>query len=119
MPDLYADLAQEVRPKLLYTSITKEGNVFLWPINLPGADGRLDAWSQSAHTAAAMAETSWVRIKANREVGAYDLRQAVGFAGEEPVWPDLTFSEIVNLAFRDRLIDSLDHPIVRRLRGEL
>lgn len=118
MPQLYAELAQEVRPKMLYTGVTRDGNLFLWPVNLPGEDGRLDAWSQSAHTAAAMAENRWVRLVANRTVGAYDVMEASNLA-EEPSWPDLTFNEIINLAFKDRLIDSLDHPIVKRLRGEL
>jgi hypothetical protein len=38
----------------------------------------------------------------------------------EPVWPDLPpFGEILRIAFRDRRIDSLEHPILRRLRGEV
>ena len=118
MPNLFAELSQEVRPKMLYASVTRDGNPFLWPINMPGEDGRLDAWSQSAHTAATMAEKSWVRLVANRTVGAYDVMQATNLA-EEPVWPELTFRDLVNLAFRDKLINSLDHPIVKRLRGEM
>ena len=118
MPQLYAELAQEVRPKMLYAGITRDGNIFLWPVNLPGEDGRLDAWSQSAHTAAAMAENRWVRLVANRTVGAYDVMEATNLV-EEPSWPDLTFKEIINLSFKDKLIDTLDHPIVKRLRGEL
>jgi hypothetical protein len=119
IPALYSELAQEVRPKLLYTAVTRDGNPFLWPVNLPGEDGRLDAWSQSAHTAATMAEASWIRLVANRTVGAYDVMEATGLASETASWPELTFPEMVNLAFRDRLIDSLDHPLVKRLRGEL
>lgn len=118
LPELYADLAQEVRPKLLYTAITRDGNPFLWPVNMPGDDGRLDAWSQSAHTAASLAKKSWVRLVANRTVGAYDVMQATNLV-EEPAWPELTFEELVKLAFRDKVIDSLDHVIVRRLRGEM
>lgn len=118
MPELYAELAQEVRPKLLYTAITRDGNPFLWPVNMPGEDGRLDAWSQSAHIAAEMAQRSWVRLVANRTTGAYDVMEAANLA-EVPTWPELSFQELVNLAFRDKLIDSLDHPIVKRLRGEI
>ena len=32
-------------------------------------------------------------------------------------WPDCRFGELLRLAFRERLIDSVDHPVVRRLRG--
>lgn len=117
MPNLYAELSQEVRRKVLYTGMTREGNLFLWPVNLPGEDGRLDTWSQSAHAAAAHAENKWIRLVANRGLGAYDILEARG-EYEEPEWPEQSFQEIVNLAFKDKLIQSLDHPVIRRLRGE-
>lgn len=118
LPSLADELAQEVRPKQLYTYVGRDGNVALWPVNLPGEDGRLDQWSQSAHSAADLAKSSWVRLVANRPVGAYDAFEAPGVS-VEPVWPDLSFREVLNLAFKDRLITSLDHPIVKRLRGEI
>lgn len=117
-PSLYGELASEVRPKMLYTYVTRDGNVALWPINLPGEDGRLDSWSQSAHEGAKRAEINWARLVANRTVGAYDIYEASSLA-DEPMWPEKSFKEILSLAFKDRLIVSLDHPIVKRLRGEI
>jgi hypothetical protein len=35
------------------------------------------------------------------------------------VWPDISFQEILQIAFRDRIVDRADHPLVQRLRGEL
>jgi hypothetical protein len=119
LPHLYVDLAQEIRPKILYTAITHDGNPFIWPVNAPGEDGRLDAWSQSAHTAAQAAEKNWIRLAANRENGAYDIYEALNVATEEPDWPDISFEQMLNISFRDRVIDSLDHPIIRRLKGDL
>jgi hypothetical protein len=118
VPGLFQELVQEVRPKLLYAAITRDGTPFLWPVNLPGDDGRLDAWSQSAHTAAKYAETDWIRIVANRNAGAYDVMQARNLK-DEPAWPDMSLEDLVLMAFRGRMIDSIDHPIVKRLRGEL
>ncbi|MDP2073392.1 hypothetical protein [Hydrogenophaga sp.] len=117
-PSLAPELAQEVRAKQLYTYVGRDGNVALWPVNLPGEDGRLDQWSQSAHTAAQMAQASWIRMVANRPVGAYDVYEAPNLS-DEPTWPELSFKEVLNLAFKDRLITALDHPIVKRLRGEM
>ena len=117
-PKLYAELAQEVRPKMLYTGVTREGNPFLWPVNMPGEDGRLDDWSQSAHQAAGIAQTHWVRLVANRSMGAYDVMKAANLS-VEPKWPDKTLTELLNLAFRDKVINDLNHVILRRLRGEL
>lgn len=116
--DVVSELSQEVRPKLLYYAITRDGVPFLWQVNLPGEDGRLDTWSQSAHAAAQLATTSWVRLVANRGFGAYDVLQATGNL-DEPKWPDLDFNAILELAFKDRVIADLNHPLVRRLRGEL
>jgi hypothetical protein len=34
------------------------------------------------------------------------------------VWPDITFSRMLELGFRGKVIDTLDHPVLRKLRGE-
>jgi hypothetical protein len=36
----------------------------------------------------------------------------------EPDWPELPFQELVRIAHRDRMITSLDHAVVKRLRGQ-
>lgn len=118
LPELYSALAQEARPKQLYIGITRDGNPFVWLVNMPGPDGRIDMWSQSAHAGANLAKKHWVRIKSNRDLGAYEVLQANNLK-DEPSWPGLSFKELVNLAFRGKVIDSLDHVVIRRLRGEI
>ena len=50
--------------------------------------------------------------KAHPEIDLIDM--GVG----EPDWPaDVALEEVVNIAFRGRLIETLDHPVIRRLRG--
>jgi hypothetical protein len=51
-------------------------------------------------------------------LGAYDVRVATAPL-PDPEWPVLGFDAILELAFRGRVIDSLDHSVLRRLRGEL
>jgi len=117
-PELWLELPGEVVPKILFTAINRQGVLFLWPVRLPGPDGRQDHWSRSALDAAEMAKNKWVRVAANMNLGAYD----VFFASSdlpEPAWPDVSFGEILRIAFRDQFIRSLDHPVIRRLRGEL
>lgn len=116
--NLFEELSNECRAKVLYTYITREGNVGLWPVNMPGEDGRLDPWSESAHAAAKHAQSHWVRLVANRHLGAYDVMEASNLA-DKPVWPDLDFTKLVSLAFKDRVISDMSHPIVRKLRGEV
>jgi len=54
--------------------------------------------------------------KANINLGAYEMSVAISVMSE-PEWPEVSFQEIVRLAFRDRFITSLDHPVIKRLRG--
>lgn len=117
-PKLHDVLANELASKILITSITRQGVVFLWPINLPRADGKLDSWSRSAHLAAKRATTVWTRVSANMGLKAYEITTAAADARiPEPEWPPKTFEELLEIAFRDRFIDSLEHPVVMRLTG--
>lgn len=101
----------------IFTAVNRQGVVFLWPIRLPGADGKLDDWNQSALEAAALATGKWVRIATNMSLGAYDVFEATAKL-PDPEWPALSFAELLRLAFKNRYIDTLDHPVLLRLRGE-
>jgi hypothetical protein len=119
-PDLWTALATETTftPKLLVTTVTRQGVLFLWPIRLPGPDGKIDDWNRSALEAANTARRQWVRVAANLAVGAYDILVARGIVAS-PEFPDLPMNEILRIAFKDRYITSLNHPVLRKLRGEL
>ena len=73
-------------------------------------------WHRSAAEGAQRAMTQWVRIKANMSLGAYEMYVAESVI-TDPVWPEQTFPELLRIAFRDRLVDRIDHPVVKRLRG--
>jgi len=117
-PGLCDQLQVEIVRKVLYTAVSRHGDVFLWPIRLPDSDGRHDPWNRSALDLADTAKDTWIRVVANRSLGAYEAYEATGKI-PEPAWPDLTFREILNIAFRDKFIDSLDHLVLRSLRGEI
>jgi hypothetical protein len=119
-PELWPELATSESTfgqRAIFTAINRQGVVFLWPIRLPGHDGKLDDWNQSALEAATMAAGNWVRIAANMSLGAYDVFEATCKL-PEPEWPDLLFGELLKTAFKSRYIDTLDHPVLRRLRGD-
>jgi hypothetical protein len=113
---LAAELAAEAINVTLFTAVNRQGVVFLWPVRLPSADGREMVWHSSAREAAAEAVTTWTRVSANMALGAYELAVAEGISSE-PQWPDLSFQELLRIAFRDRLVTDLNHPVVKRLRG--
>ncbi len=115
-PALWAELPGEVVPKILFTTINRQGVLSLWPVKLPSSDGRQDHWSRSALEAADMAKTKWLRVAANMSLGAYEVFTASSDI-QEPDWPDVPFKDILKIAFRDQYINDFDHPVVQRLRG--
>lgn len=115
-PSLIPDLPGEVVPKVLFTAVSRQAVVFLWPIRLPDADGRHNSWSDTAMQGAMAATENWVRVVPNLGLGGYELYIASA-ALPEPEWPDLSFSELLRIAFKDKFIRSLDHPVVQKLRG--
>jgi hypothetical protein len=118
LPSIARDIPGEYIMVTMYTCINRQGVLFLWPVRLPGADGRQLEWHRSAAEAAEMAMKHWVRVKANMSLGAYDVYEASSTI-PDPEWPkDLTFEQMLRIAFKGRLVDSLSHPILKRLRGE-
>lgn len=117
----YAEAVYEVaRHTRLFTCVNKRGNPFIWPAKLPLEGSSLGKqWTDSALKVAEQARTCWVRMAGNRDAGAYELFIARGDLGE-PKWPEgKTFRDLLRLAFEDRIIDRVDHPLIRELRGEL
>jgi hypothetical protein len=116
--NLWSEIPTELAPKVLFTTINRQGVLSLWPVRLPGEDGRWDNWSTSAAEAAEMAQKRWIRVASNMSLGAYEVFEATADL-PDPEWPDLDFAEILRIAFKERYITEIDHPVIRRLRGEL
>ena len=109
-------LTDMIVPATLYLAVNRQDYPRIWHVKLPGEDGRRNGWHESAASAACCAMQQWTRITANMAIGAYEVFEAVGQL-PEPVWPDKSFGEILEIAFRGRIIDSADHPVVQRLLG--
>jgi len=116
-PELWPELPGELVPKVLLTTINRQGVIAIWPVRLPGEDGRQDNWSRSALEAADLGQRNWIRLVANMSLGGYEIYQATRDDLPEPIWPDLSFQEILKIAFQDRFIKTLDHSAIRRLKG--
>jgi hypothetical protein len=114
---LWEELASEIVLKHLYTAITRQGNLCIWPVRLPRADGKLDPWNISAHEIAKRAKGTWLRVISNQQVGAYEyIEPSERFP--DPEWPSQSFLELLELAFGQRIIRDLSHPAVKKLRGQ-
>jgi len=115
-PQIALEFPDEFTLVTLFTAINRQGVLFLWQARLPGLNGKYSEWSRSLMEAAEMAQTRWIRVRSNMSLGAYQTFEARGQLSE-PEWPDVTFAEILKVAFRDRLIDRTDHPILLRRLG--
>ena len=103
--------------RMLVGTINKQNVFFIWPLRLPGSDGKVNEWHRSALSAAAMAKSRWVRMAANRSLGAYEIFPATSDYAP-PQWPTEPFVDLLKIAFRNFYIDSWDHAVLKRLRGE-
>jgi hypothetical protein len=115
-PAILHELPGEFFMATLYTTINRQGVVRLWPVRLPTPDGKSMEWHRSAAQAAELAMTRWIRIKANMDLRAYEMFEAAGTI-PDPEWPTYSYGELIKIAFRDRIVDRLDHPVIKRLRG--
>ena len=118
--ELVSELQTEIVYKQLCLGITRQGTLFFLPLRYPGPDGRDMEWWRSLREHAHRAEKNWIRIIANQELGAYECLQASDTLSE-PEWPSETefkFWDLIKIAFREYLVTSLDHPVVKRLRGQ-
>jgi hypothetical protein len=103
----------------LFTAINRDGELFIWPIRILDPNSYGASWSTSALEAAKQAETEWVRRTGiDKKQGVYIFGSAVA-QHDEPAWPKMSFGDILETAFRDAFINSPDHPVLKKLRGEL
>ena len=112
------ELQSECYIATLFTAITRSGVTFLWPVRVPAADGKPNDWHLSAARAAEEAMKSWIRVRSNMSLRAYEIFLAENQeAIPDPDWPSLSFQDLCRIAFKDRLINKPDHAVIKRLRG--
>jgi hypothetical protein len=113
---LWPHLLEDIREVRLFTCVSRRGVVFLWPAKLPTDDGAGKRWALSGLEAAEVAKTSWAKLVGNRDAGAYEAVRAKGDLGE-PEWPDKSLQELIEIAFKENVILTLDHPVLKELDG--
>ena len=116
-PNIATMVAQDMKPVILRLSVDRQGNLFIWPVPPLLEDGNDNSWNQSQRQIADMAEHNWVRLSSNRATGSYDAIVAQGEI-PEPRWPDLSFADILEIAFGStHIIEDREHPALRKLWG--
>ena len=117
-PNLREALWDEIQPVMLFTAVNRDGEVFIWPVRLPRGDGRTDQFMVSDMEAAKAAESNWTRRQWVPENKSHKITIANGLT-DEPMWPEITILELTKTGFKEKYICDLDHPVLKRLRGEV
>lgn len=117
-PALVPQFPQGLRPTLIVGAINRQNVFFFWPLFLKQGDESWNDWHRSAYESMVEARKNWVRVESNRALGAYETSVALAADLPEPTWPNLSLEELLLIAFRDYIIDRVDHIILKKLRGE-
>jgi hypothetical protein len=105
-------------PRAIFLATNRQGVNFLWPCRLPGSDGKTPDWITLPLEAVRQARVAWTRFFWDLEQRRHRIQQALVDLGD-PEWPTLTLAQVLKLGFKDRFIATLDHPVLRKLRGEV
>ena len=109
-------LGSLVRPVELYVVIDRQDNLFLVPVPLPGSNGVRNRWHETLLDAVMLAKSVWLRMSANMVLGGYESFESTAVL-PEPTWPATTLEQLLEIAFRGRIITSTDHPVVQEKLG--
>lgn len=97
---------------------TRQGVLGIFPLKLASDTTTQNGWNDTAMKAAQLAKTKWVRIQADMALSGYRIFVAEGELGD-PKWPDTPFSELLDIAFKDRVIATEDHPVINKVLGRI
>jgi hypothetical protein len=104
----------------LCLAVTKSGLPFFWPVKVPNSERR-NEWTESALGIARLAVDKWVKRRSRQDIGGgyYEAEEPIGIF-KEPVWPNLSQKELLDIAFKGgRIIDRIDHEAILKITGQI
>jgi hypothetical protein len=99
-----------IRPVLIVRYVTMAGEEGLWALKLD--DGtKSNRWNRSALNILELAESGkWVRVMSTKKEYRYQVSKRT-FEQTPPRFSSRPFTDLVDEAFKDRIVTSLDHEI--------
>jgi hypothetical protein len=111
-----AEFPRLVRAVLIVTAQTLIGTILAWPV--PLAEDRGGKWNSQQRVASEQGKMMWTNMASNHSRAQYDISTVDN--PKEVDWKSFPpFAEILRQAFSERLIDSIDHPLLKKLRGKI
>jgi hypothetical protein len=99
-----------IRPVLIVRYVTMAGEEGLWALKLNPPDGKSNNWNTSALNILELAESGWVRIVSTKKHYRHQLSKKT-LKEVPPKFTDRTFKDLIDIAFKDRVVKTLDHEI--------
>jgi len=115
LPHLYHKIPKFLKRVTIYVWVSYTGRVGLWPVRLEVGNRRADKWAITGNAAVKFGMPHWVQIE-SLESGGYKARKAP-FLTREPKFPTEPYPVLLNLGFKDMLIEDEDHPVLKELLG--
>ncbi len=114
LPGVFPVVAQYALHVTFHKAVTAQRKAFIWPVPVVTTDNeRAQKWYQSHRNAMEHAKTCWTQMYSDQQMGGYHYRKAPGDLGQ-PFWRPETLQEMLEIAFRDKIIADISHPINRK-----
>jgi hypothetical protein len=118
-PQIAPDVMSDLVLKLLVAYVSRTGAVGLWAIRLPDESGRIDSFNESALAIVAEHSNKWIRVLCDQQEKAYSILESPPLECPMPKWPEGGLHWMLRTAFKNRIIKTLDHPVLQILRGKV
>lgn len=109
------ELGSDAKKVVLILCQSSKGDNFIFPLTAITPQNAKNGWVRSMHKGMSEAqEGSFIRISADQNRECYRIHK---IARELPVpqWPGKPFAELLQEAFGDRIIKSMDHPVIQEV----
>lgn len=105
-------LRNMVRYHHLAFTVDSRGRVGWWAVPSRSEND----WHVSARTAMRRLTDEWGMIKSDQGAKSYKLEKPVDNLGD-PIWPAGSYDDWFVKGLSDKVVDALDHPVLRELQG--
>ena len=85
---------------------------------MAGGTGRIDTYNESALSIIDRYAGQWIRVLPNQIDRCYDVLEMPSVDLPSPKWPEGGFKQLFSMAFKNRVINTIAHPVLKALRGE-
>lgn len=116
-PDMLPYFAGHAKLFKLYLGMNfPSGNLFLYPVRQPDADGNQNSWHQSSERVIVSGKEKWIQQIPEKDIGGYSINEPSGNLVDLS-FPEVDIAEVVYKAFKDKIIRDINHPVAKSLLG--